>query len=173
MKNKKKRALPVDREIRATEKQIKIIYAIPAIVTIILMLLAVRNIIQRNPTLLPTSGGREAKEETKTGSANLADFQYKIPEKWSFPNGTTEPGAFEIENPADNPYTMQIVLSGPGGDKLYHSPVLNSGEKISGLLLNKALPKGETAANAQIVAGEPGTGRELGQVSMEVKIEVP
>ena len=173
MKKKKKRAELKDQEIRETERQIRIIFAFPAIVSIVLMLLAARNIIQRNPTLLPASGGQEVKEKTKTGRADLANFRYQIPEEWSFPDGTTKPGAFEIENPADNPYTMQVILKERGGEELYRSPALNPGEKISGLLLNKSLPKGETATNAQIVAGEPGTGRELGQMSMEVKIEVP
>ena len=173
MKKKKKRARPGDREHRDTERQIRMIFAFPAIVSVVLMLLTARNIIQRNPSLFPAAGGAEEKEETKTGSADLADFHYQVPEEWRFPNGTTEPGTFEIENPADNPYTMQIILKERGEEELYRSPVLNKGEKISGLVLNRALPKGETPVNAQIVAGEPGTGRELGQMSMEIIIEVP
>ena len=172
MKKKKKRAQHKDRELWETERQIRIIFAFPAIVSIVLMLLAARNIIQRNPSLFPVSGMQEVKEGAKRGSTDLSDFRYQVPEEWDFPNGTTEPGAFEIENPADNPYTMQIIVNGPGGEELYCSPVLNPGEKISALLLNKKLPKGETPANAQIAAGETEEGRELGQVSMEVTIKV-
>lgn len=172
MKNKKRNN---KKEVWEAEKEIRIIFAFPMIVTIVLAVLVMRNICQRNPSVFPFPGQLELKEETKTKSGNtdLTDFRYEVPVEWNFPGGTVKPGTFEIQNPADNPYTLQVILKEKGGEELYRSPTLKPGEKVSDIPLNKSLPKGETPASVRIVAGEQGTGRELGQMSIAVNIIVP
>ena len=167
IKQKKKKG-----ETAAREE--KLILAFPVIVSIVIIILAARNIYQRNPSLFRPTGKEAVKEQGEEARSDLTDLKYEIPEKITYPKGSTNPGSFQIKNPSDNPYTIQVILTQKATqEELYRSPKLKPGEKVSGIPLKKELPKGTKAGTAVILASDSMTGKELGQVSLEVTIEVP
>lgn len=149
-----------------------IVTAFPVVVAIVVLFFGLRNFNVHHPGVLPFDpGGNTAGFES--GGGNLSDLRYHVSSRARYENGSLNPGDFRIENPSDNPYTIQVSLTDmESGELLYNSPTLMPGESLTDIPLSSDLPSGSYKASANIIAGDPNTGQELGQIASEVTIEV-
>ena len=97
-------------------------------------------------------------------------FNVSINARAVFQDGKSE-GSLGIENIPQNRYYCRVVLKrDDDGSVLYESQGLKPGQYIDKVKLKKNLPAGEYPCTAQIVATDPESLDDIGQV--EVKIQV-
>lgn len=99
-------------------------------------------------------------------------FRVSINARAVFQDGKSE-GSIGIENVADNRYYCRVILrKDDDGSILYSSDGLKPGQYIDKIKLEKDLPAGEYPCTAQIIATDPETLDDIGQVHVEISVIV-
>ena len=99
-------------------------------------------------------------------------FNVSINARAVFPDGKSE-GSLGIENIPQNRYYCRVILKrDDDGSVLYESKGLKPGQYIDKVKLKKNLSAGEYPCTAQIVATDPESLDDVGQVQVKIQIIV-
>lgn len=99
-------------------------------------------------------------------------FNVSINARAVFQDGKSE-GSLGIENVPENQYYCRVVLRRDDDDSvLYESKGMKPGQYIDKIKLKKQLPAGEYPCTAQIVATDPETLDDIGQVHVKISVIV-
>lgn len=99
-------------------------------------------------------------------------FNVSINARAVFQDGKSE-GSLGIENVPENRYYCRVkLLRDDDGTVLYESQGLKPGQYIDKIKLKKNLPAGEYPCTAQIVATDPESLDDIGQVQVKVTVIV-
>lgn len=99
-------------------------------------------------------------------------FNVSINARAVFPDGTSE-GSIGMENIAANRYYCRMILRrNDDGTVLYESAGLKPGQFIDKVKLTQDLPAGTYACTAQIIATDPESLEDIGQVRVEMELIV-
>lgn len=98
-------------------------------------------------------------------------FNVSINARAVFEDGESE-GSLGIENVPQNRYYCRVVLRKEDDSILYESEGLKPGQYIDKIKLKQALPSGTYPCTAQIIATDPESLDDIGQVQVEVEVVV-
>lgn len=97
-------------------------------------------------------------------------FNVSINARAVFPNGKSE-GSIGFENIPENRYYCRMILRRDDDQSvIYESQGIKPGQFIDKIKLKKDLPAGEYPCTAQIIATDPESLDDIGQVNVNVKI---
>lgn len=89
-----------------------------------------------------------------------------------FEDGESE-GSLGIENIKENKYYCRVVLTlDADGSNLYESDGMKPGQYIDKVTLSKDLPKGDYECTAKVIATDPDTLDDIGQVNVKVRMKI-
>lgn len=89
-----------------------------------------------------------------------------------FTNGKSE-GSLGLENIKENKYYCRVILKlDKDGSILYQSDGLKPGQYIDKIKLDQELPAGEYDCTAEVLATDPDSLDDIGQINVKVRIKV-
>lgn len=99
-------------------------------------------------------------------------FNVSINARTVFENGRSE-GSLGMENIPENRYYARVtLLNDSDGSVLYESKGIKPGQYIDKIKLKKNLAAGEYPCTARIIATDPATLEDIGQVQVKINVIV-
>lgn len=99
-------------------------------------------------------------------------FNVSINAQATFDNGKSE-GSLGMENIPENRYYARVVLVSDADESvLYESKGIKPGQYIDKIKLKKNLESGEYPCTARIIATDPDTLEDIGQVQVKINVVV-
>lgn len=99
-------------------------------------------------------------------------FNVSMNAKAIFNDGKSE-GSIGLENiPQNRYYCRVVILRDDTNEVLYESKGLKPGQYIDKIKLKKNLPAGDYACTAQVIATDPESLDDIGQVQVKIQVSV-
>lgn len=99
-------------------------------------------------------------------------FNVSVNARAIFQDGSSK-GSLGLENISANRYYCRVILKrNDNGKTIYKSDGIKPGQYIDEITLNETLPAGSYPCTAQIIATDPETLDDIGQVDVQVEVVV-